>query len=174
MSLKTLPLTIQCSIGTSLGSRIVIDSNQLSLPYNTSNAFWFVIIDRSTLKVVVNVNSQDNQNLPQEVQPYINNPDYILILTTSALNSSNVPAGAFYNYLLSEGGCSELKKMEQIYATLNCSNWGLFCYTFVGIMDASGTPGYELFSYKNSTIMTMELIPIVTPAGTTYTVAPTG
>ncbi len=172
MSNPSLPLTIQTPMVSNLGAKIVIDNNYLSLPYSVNNAYWFVIIDRKTLKVVVNVHTSDNQNVPSEVQPYVGNTDYILILTTSLINSANIPTGNLYKYLIQEGASTELKRMEQIYATLNCGNWGWFAYTFVGIMDNSGTPGYELFNYVNSTVMTMQLIPITTPSGIIYTVAP--
>jgi len=174
MSTKNLPLTIQSPLIANFGAKIVIGTNYYSLDSSKTNVYWYMVVDRTTLDVKVNLSTSDNQNVPSAIQPYVGNNQYILIFTTSLINSANIPTGALYNYLIKEGASVELKSMEQIYATLNCGNWGWFAYTFVGIMDNDETPGYELFSYSHSTVMTMQLLPVTTPSGVLYSPTPIG
>jgi hypothetical protein len=157
---KTLPMTVQCPLTSNLGARVVIGPKQYSVPYDKTNLYWLMVVDRVTLDVKVNITFSDNHDVPSQIAPYQGDSRYLLVLTTSLINSANIPTGAFYDYLVGEGAGPQLNRMEQIYETLNCGNWGWFAYTYVAIMGDDSTDGFEEFSFTNSTIMTLSLMPI--------------
>jgi hypothetical protein len=72
--------------------------------------------------------------------------------------------------LVSQGAGSELQRIEQIYAALNCGTWGNLGYTLVTVMDT--TSGYDYSSYyENAFVTTLQLIPVKVGAGVLYTPA---
>jgi hypothetical protein len=154
-----LPLTIQTPLTGNLGARVVIGKNQYRIDYNKNNVYWLMVLDRTNLDVKVNITFSDNHDVPSQIAPYIGNSQYLIILTTQLLNTANLPTGKFYDYLISEGAGRELRRAEQIFAALNCANWAWFAYTYVAIMGDDTTSGFENFSFSNSTITTLTLMP---------------
>ena len=127
-----------------------------------------MVVDRSNLNVVQNFTFTDNQNIPSQLSPYVNNSGYILILTTSRLQSNNLPAGSFYQFLMSIGAGSALLSIEQIYATLSCGTWGNMAYTLVAVLDGSG--GIEFSDYNfNIVAYPIQLMPVTFGSSVMYT-----
>ncbi|WP_235297962.1 hypothetical protein [Portibacter marinus] len=166
---KSIALTIQAPLVNNLGARIVIGKNQLYLDSSKINLYWMVVVDRTDLSVKANFTFSTNDKVPKELNPYLNNSQYILILTTQLLKSANLPVGDFYNYLIKEGADRELKRCEQIFAALNCGNWAYWAYSYVTIMGDDTTSGFELFGFTDSTIMTLQLQPVNISGKTYYT-----
>ncbi|NOT50045.1 MAG: hypothetical protein HOP10_02065 [Chitinophagaceae bacterium] len=167
---SNVPLTIQTGVTQNYGSYIVIGSNALALNYQLQNIYWAVVVDRSNLNVVQNFTFTDNQNVPSQLTPYIGNPQYILILTTQNLSSTNLPAGNFYQLLVKEGAGVQLQRLEQIYEALSCGTWGWMGYTLVAVLDNSTSYESAEF-YDNAFVTTLQLIPVQVGSGVLYTPA---
>lgn len=171
MATPNVPLTIQTSTLGNLDSIIVFGSNRLVLGPSKQNLYWAVVIDRSNLKIVQNFSFSDNQSVPAQLQSYLTNPQYILILTTQRIYSNNLPAGAFYKMLMSVGAGAELVQLEQIFAALNCSTWGFMGYTLVTVMDT--TDGFEFATHSGANMVsTLQLVPTQVGSGVLYTPSP--
>ncbi len=163
-----VPLTIQTGISSNYSSRIVFGSNSLYPDPTKSDLYWALVIDRTNLNIVQNFTFSDGQSAPAQLQPYLANTQYILILTTQRIFSSNLPTGAFYKMLMSIGAGPELKRLEQIFAALNCGTWGSMGYTLVTIMDTTdGIEFSEISEY--AMVSTLELTPIQIGTGVMYT-----
>jgi hypothetical protein len=169
---SNVPLTIQTIQNTTLASTIVIGSNTLSCQYTLKNVYWIVILDRADLSVKANFTFATNNVVPSQLQPFLNNAQYIMILTTQSLATSNLPQGAFYNFLVGEGAETLLNKAEQIYEALNCGTWGWLNYTYVCVIGDQSSSGYEFLDYYNSAVVnTLYFFPITVGNQTLYTPA---
>ncbi|MFN8288653.1 MAG: hypothetical protein U0U70_00210 [Chitinophagaceae bacterium] len=167
---SNVPLTIQTGIMQNYGSRIVFGSNNLSINYSLQNVYWAVVIDRTNLNVVQNFTFTDNQDVPSQLTPYLNNPQYLMILTTQNLSSANLPAGSLYQMLMNEGAGAQLQRLEQIYESLSCGTWGWMGYSLVSVLDNSVSYESSAF-YDNAFVTTLQLIPIQVGTGVLYTPA---
>ncbi len=165
-----VPLTIQTGIATNSGSVIAIGSNRLSINYSQQNAYWAIVIDRTNLKVVENFTFTDNQNVPPQLATYSSNDQYIFILTTQNLASTHLPAGNLYQFLVQEGAGAQLRRLEQVYAALNCGTWGWMGYALVSVFDTRGSFEFSEL-YDHAMVSTLELMPIQIGAGVLYTPA---
>jgi hypothetical protein len=158
---NNVPLTIYSGIAPgNHANRIVIDKNSIH-PANTqmSNCYWAVVVSRKDLSVLVNITFQSNSTIPSEFTGYAGNDDYVLILTTISLGSDNLPTGAFYNFLIQHGAGKELKRLEQIYAALNCGSIGSMGYSLVTVFDQ--TLGIEHASCTEKILLsTLEFTPM--------------
>jgi len=163
------PLTVQCSVSANMDNRISIGPNKLFLSCATTNLYWAVVVDRTNLNVVANFNFSNNSNVPPQLAPYQGNAQYMLILSTMRVLSTNLPVGNFYNFLVASGAGKELQRIEQIYAALNCSNWGNMGYVLVTILD--NTPvGIDYSAYNDSAfVCTLQLVPTQVGPGVLYT-----
>jgi hypothetical protein len=174
MSLPNLPLTVQAlNYYANWTNVIAIGQNAstlyLSLGDSTlTNTYWFVVIDRVSLKVVANFTTKDNSSVPTQLSPYLGNTQYLLIVSTQNLGSAYLPHGALYAFLESEGAGVELKRLEQIYATLNCGTWGFMAYSFVCVLGDDGSGAFEASTLQqNALLQTIQLMPI-NIGGTNY------
>lgn len=167
---SNVPLTIQTGTAQNYGSTIVIGTNNLNLDYTLQNQYWAVVLDRTNLNVLQNFTFTDNQSVPAQLTNYLNNPQYILILTTQNLSTLNLPAGAFYKMLTGLGAGPQLAKLEQIFGALSCGTWGWAGYTLVAVMDDSTS--YETADfYENAYVTALQLIPVQVGSGVLYTPA---
>jgi len=139
--LKNIALTIK-SATYKYKSAIVIgtpgDPNFQAIPNpfksDTQYGYWMVILDRSTLKVLENFYFSDNDQVPHQLKPYLNNPDYLYILNTEASYANQLPVGPLYQWLLKEGAGPGLKRLEQTHAALNSGAFAQFSYILVDAM----------------------------------------
>lgn len=166
-----VPLTIQASSNQYMTGRIVFGTQSLAQAY-PGNCYWAVILDRSNLNVIQNFTFTYNNNVPPQMVNYLNNPQYILILTTMNTVTPQLPVGSLYTALIQLGAGAKLKSLEQIYAALNCGTWGKFTYTLVTVMD--NTPGLEFGDYSpgGGMVSTLSLVPIQIGSNTLYTPTP--
>ena len=154
-------LTIQASFQQGPGAQVIFGSNNISAP-NTTACYLLLVVDRTDLNVVQNLWFWDNSDLQAALTPYINNAQYMMILTTWGATTDNLPVGDFYNFLVSVGSGQQLQNLEQVYAALNCGYWSQFCYILVATMD-TGTPGFEYSAYQNTSnglLACLTLMPI--------------
>jgi len=169
---KNVPLTIQTVLSGNLSSQIVVGSNVLSCDYNASNVYWFVILDRSDLSVKANFTVTANNAVPAQMKPFLNNPQYVLIMTTQKLKSANLPQGPFYDLLVNEGAGPLLNRAEQVYETLSCGTWGWFSYAYVSVVGDPTTDGYEYLDiYNMAMVSTLHFFPTTVNGATLYTPA---
>lgn len=176
MSLTNLPLTIQ-SVNSrqNWSNSITIGKNgstlSLTVKDNTlTNTYWYVVLNRTSLKVELNITSKDNSNTPPALQPFLGNTNYILILSTQKLGSAYLPQGNLYSFLFQEGAGSQLRRLEQIYETLNCGTWADMAYSFVAVLGNDGGLAYESSALLNSAVLqTLELQPIDVGGNIFYT-----
>lgn len=167
-----VPLTIQTTQNTNTDGVIVVGTNRLSLAYGTySNVYWAVVLDRSDLSVKANFTFSDNSSVPSQLQPFLGNTQYVLILSTQGLTTTNLPQGALYSFLTGEGASTELNRIEQIYEALNCGTWGWVNYCFVGVLGSANTISYEFSTYEETLLSTLYFFPVSFGNGVLYTPA---
>ncbi len=167
MSSTNLPVTIQAinQQGTWSNS-ITIGKNgsNLSIAVKDTklrNAYWIVVLNRQSLKVELNMTTQDNSSIPAQLQSYLGNTNYILFFNSQNLGSAYLPQGALYNLLVSEGAGAQLRRLEQVYETLNCGTWGFMAYSFVAVLGNDGGSALEDSTIMNGALLhTIELSPI--------------
>jgi hypothetical protein len=165
-----VPLTMYSGIGIgNYANTIVIGKARVQPPNGIlHNGYWAVVVSRKDLSVLVNINFTTNSVVPSEFTGYAGNDDYILILTTLSLHSDNLPVGAFYNFLIAHGAGAELKKLEQIYAALDCGSIGSMGYSLVTVFDQ--TLGIENASFHgNFLLSTLQFTPFTVNNQTLYT-----
>ena len=165
--MNNLPLSVQSINRQSTWSnQVAIGVNGANLNVRVQddslrNAYWFVVVDRQTLKAVANFTTQDNSNVPAQLGPYLGNTEYLLIVSTQNLGSAYLPQGALYNFLVSEGAGSQLARLEQVYASFNCGTWGFMAYSFIAVLGNDGGDSFEASTIQDSALLqTVELAPI--------------
>ncbi len=164
-----VPLTIQTPLNKGYSAYIVIGNQELYIAPDKSNLYWMVILNNSDLKVEANFTFSDNSKVPPELSPYLNNPDYIMILSTVRLHSDNLPQSAFHAFLVSEGAGRQLNRAEQIFEAFNCGTWGVMSYALVAVLGADST-GYEFFNLMDPVLIsTLQFEAITINGKTTYT-----
>lgn len=175
MTNGNVPVTVEGSYGQYPYARLVIGAKGYYGPSNAqANSYWFVVVDLNSLAVVVNeVHAADDQ-IPPSVQPYDGNPQYLLILTSLALRTDNVPQGALYDFLKKAGAGPMLSRAEQINEQLGTGSIGQMSYILAATLSPADDKGFEEFSFTDFTIMTFSLMPVTVDGQTTYTPIQTG
>jgi hypothetical protein len=171
MADNTVPLTVVSSPGTQhFWAQIAIGRNILTQTSATKRCYWFVVIDRSSLAVVVNQMQNANNTAPNLGN--FNTADYILIVATLGLGLDVTPQGDLFNFLDLNGGGKELRRVEQVGTQLNCGSLGVFSYALVGVLGNLNQPGFELSTVANGNvgpILTIQLMPTTVGGKTVYT-----
>lgn len=133
----------------------------------TSNQYWFVVIDRKTLKVVFNHVQTSGTTVPAGLKPFDNDQHILAFLSYNVL-TLNVPQGKLYDFLLARGGGVQLRRLAQIVHDLGCGQIINVSYTLVSVL-GSDTLGFEL-GYRRNQIITLKLLATAVPGqGTWYT-----
>ncbi len=136
----------------------------------TGNQYWFVVIDRKTLKVVFNHLQTSGTTVPTGLKQY-DSDEYILAFASYDVNTLNVPQGKLYDFLLARGGGSQLRRLAQIVNDLGCGFFMYVAYTLVSVLGYD-TLGFELGNIQGDSppILTLELLATDVPGhGTLYT-----
>jgi hypothetical protein len=92
------------------------------------DSYWIVILDANKPATKVQewlVPGQNNTTVPSNLDQYMTNPGYLFAVVTQVLPNSQVPQGAFYDYLAAYGAGRELQKLEQISSHTQ-TGYGLF------------------------------------------------
>ena len=169
----TVPLTVSSSQAVGTDVAVVIGSNYVTPPSNWPNSYWYLVVDRTTLQVVVNLASPDPADVPAAVSSYANNSQYMLIFLSGGITINMVPQGALYQFLVSSGASTQLARLEQINLALSCGIFARMSYVLVGQMASGSGSGFEASSLIQSdslgALLTLQLLPVVIDGVIYYT-----
>lgn len=164
MSTNTvIPLSIQSGNSFSnQSSQIVLGSGKsqttYSVPGTKNNLYWVMILDRTSLKPVVNTTFSSNDVVPADISKYGNDDTKIIIVCTHNLFSPNLPQGAWAKFLYQQGASTQLTRIEQIYESFNCGQWGRLSYIYVAILGDESTNGFDMSAVVGgASLMTLSL-----------------
>ncbi|MBL7731450.1 MAG: hypothetical protein JNM88_09760 [Chitinophagaceae bacterium] len=163
---NSVPLTLINSTDGSTVSVIYL-GNQLTphLPdYKvTLGSYWYVVLDRSSLAVAASFQTTDTSNVPQALNPYLNNPQYLLIVLANSISTGNSgpPDGNLYAFFQEMGSSAALAELEQVIAATGSGTFGVYAYTLVAIMDGSACFDFVLYNAPPETKpYALQLIPL--------------
>ncbi len=169
-----IPLTVLATNGNGKRPHMAIglydqpDYNLIDFP-GTGNEYWMVILDRSNLKVVENFSFIDGSTIPPKMNSYLDNSEYLYVLTTANQLSASVPTGSFYKWLISEGAGLGLRRVERAISALNCSGYLFFSYTLIGIFGSGDSGSLEYANLVDPTLFSpVELMPTTIDGKTIY------
>ncbi len=156
------PLSIASSTFNNLFfGQIAIGNNVLSQQINTGGGYyWFVVINRSTLKVEYN-QVQTANNVAPNIGA-LNTNDHILVVATLGVGLNVPPQGALFDFLDQNGGGYHLRRVDQFGQQFNCGSWGTFGYALCSVLGNQNLPGFEDSSLGNGTpgpFLTIQLMP---------------
>lgn len=170
MSDPSVPLTIVSSLANNYYyAQIAIGNNILSQQPSSWN-YWFVVIDRRTLKVVYN-ELQQSANTAPNIGTY-NSSDYLLLVATLGIGLNNQPQGALFQFLDANGAGRQLRRVNQVAEQLNCGSLGTFGYALVSMLGNLNAPGFEASQISGPAtgpILTCQLMPTNVNGQTYYT-----
>jgi hypothetical protein len=132
-------------------------------------SYWIVILDanKPTAKLQEWI-FQNNKAIPTGLDQYMSNPKYLFAVVTQNLGS-NVPQGAWYDYLTAHGAGRELQKLEQLSA-YTAPPYGVvsrMAYVLTG-QCGSGGIAYERGSFTEAAVLEVSLMPL--PSGPPYSI----
>jgi hypothetical protein len=164
-----VPLSVASSLHTgSFFAQVAIGNDKYS---TDKQGYWFLVVDRSTLKVVENINQTANTTAPKLAH---NTVDHILIVATAGVGLDKTPQGDLFKFIDLNGGGRELRRVEQIGRQFNCGHFGTFGYTLVGILGNQNKPGFDLSQISGSgsgPFLALSLIPTIVNGKTIYSPA---
>lgn len=167
-----VPLTVVSSLGNQYcWGQIAIGKNILT-QQPSSPAFWFVVVDRSSLNVVYNQTQPAAQCSTVPNLSQYNDTNHVLIVCTLGIGLNNPPQGALFQFLDVNGGGRQLRRVEQIGLQLNCGSLGTYSYALVGVMGDLDLPGFEASQISQPSvgpILTLQLLPTDINGQTIYT-----
>jgi hypothetical protein len=100
-----------------------------------AGSYWIVILSAKNPKQKVTefvLPAKDHSTVPPGLDAYMSNPDYIFVVVTYAVGSSQVPQGAFYDYLVKYGARAELQRLEQVNVLTFCGSFSSVSYILTG------------------------------------------
>lgn len=171
-TLPNVPLTVLSTTPNNFYfAQIAIGNNVLTQQTPSGGPYyWFVVINRTTLKVEYN-QLQTQPNVAPNIGA-LNSSDHILIVATMGVGLNNQPQGALFTFLDLNGAGMELRHVDQIAQQLNCGSLGTFGYALVGVLGNLNIPGFEASTIGNGNfgpIITVQLMPTTINGVTTYT-----
>lgn len=134
-----------------------------------ANSYWVLVVDLTSLNVVVNEVYTGTDGVPPGVQPYVDNAQYLLVVTTLALRTDHVPQGDFYGLLRKAGAGPMLSRAEQINEQIGTGYIGWTSYILAATLNPADDKGFEELSFAHFTVMTFELMPVTIDGKTVYT-----
>jgi hypothetical protein len=145
------------------------------------NSYWIVILSAKEPTTKVKdwvVPAKDHSTVPPGLDAYMSNPDYIFAVVTDCVGSSQVPQGAFYDFLVKYGAGRELQRLEQVSILTFCGSFARLSYILTGQCGPrtpAPPPSYEASSVYGTTeailLLSLESLPNGPPYGiiNTYT-----
>jgi hypothetical protein len=131
--------------------------------------YWIVILNASNPKQKVKewlLPAKDHSTVPPDLDAYMSNPAYIFAVVTYWVGSSQVPQGAFYDFLVKYGASRELQKLEQVNVLTFCGSFSSVSYILTGQCGPrtpAPPPSYEASSAYFSTeailLLSLESLP---------------
>lgn len=131
-------------------------------------ANWFIVVDLTSLKVVVNVISTDPTAVPSEVASYLGNTQFFLYFVTNAQIAPNFPQGGLYTFLAQVGSGPGLTNLEQTIAQMGTGVIVTFSYVLAATMDTNDNVGFESVNLTNYTTLPMQFMPVQVGGQTIY------
>lgn len=95
------------------------------------DSYWILILDGMDPKKKVKdfvVPGTNNGKVPDGLDAFMTNPQYIFAVVTQYLSMLHVPQGAFYDYLVKYGAGRALQRVEQINSVLGCGSYSRVSY----------------------------------------------
>ena len=140
----------------------MVGTTSVRFPVNRNRTVhWFVAVDLTTqLNVVVNVASDQNRTVPNEIKRLQGDPRYFFFVITNVLRGHHIRTDKLHLFLKAIGSGRQLASVEQIATQAGTGQILRFAY----ILDATATegnlPGFESFSDVNHVFLTMQFLPI--------------
>ena len=130
-----------------------------------AGSYWIVILSAVNPRQKVTefvLPAKDHSTVPPGLDAYMSNPDYIFAVVTYWVGSSQVPQGAFYDYLVKYGAGPELQRLEQINVLTFCGSFSSISYILTGQCGPRtpvAPPSYEAGSayYNTQAILLLSL-----------------
>lgn len=167
-NLKPVPLSVQAGNQHNQSAKVTIGSVKLEQDAAThSPCLWFLVLDRRTLKVVVNhrQKTSEHSTVPADVLKYAKDWAYILVFVTLNLAAWDLPQGALYTFLRKNGGGRELRAMERLFEAFGSGWYPSFGYSLVDVLGIDG-PGHESMKYgPGRGVLLLTLEPVPAPGG---------
>jgi hypothetical protein len=111
------------------------------------NSYWFCVLDAKNPATKVAefvVAANNNTQVPDGLDKYMTDANYIIALATQSLSVFKVPQGNLYTYLKAHGAGRELDRLEQMNVTYSCGNSSIVSYVLT--TQGGSNFGYELGS----------------------------
>lgn len=170
MTHSNVPLTVVSSLANNYYYGQIAIGDQTLKQDLKSWAYWFVVLDRHTLKVVYN-EVQNSPNTAPDIGSY-NSPDYLLVVATMGVGLNDQPQGELFKFLDLNGAGRQLRRVDQVAQQLNCGSLGTFGYALVGVLGNMNLPGFEasqISAPPTGPILTCQLMPSDINGQTFYT-----
>ena len=130
------------------------------------NSYWFLFLDSNNPKNKVKefvVPGAQNSAIPAGLDAYMNNPQYLFVLTTKSLITYSVPQGDFYDYLVKYGAFRELQRLEQVNSAFGCGAFGHVSYILAGQCGPRGSgprpAAYEWAGINGNSLLLISVMP---------------
>jgi hypothetical protein len=163
----SVPVTVYGSYQSN-NAMIVVGSQTYTPNPPIDNNYWYLVLDLTSLRAVASVVNNNASQIPTSIQPYVGNPQYLLIFVTLAIKSNHLPQGALYSFLHSTGAGDLLQRAEQIGSQINTGWLSHLSYILAATMNPADGSGFEEFRYDDYTMLTFQLMPINVDGKTIY------
>ena len=148
------------------------DETYLRPAAQQNNSYWIVILSAKNPREKVKEWVFDNNlQVPAGIDTYMNDPDYIFVVTTQNLITYQVPQGDLYKFLAKYGAGRELQRLEQLNSTLGYSTYGKVSYILTGPCGPRvpfPPASYEVGSYTNYPALLMMSLESMPNGGPPY------
>lgn len=157
--------------------RVTVGTGSTAVTFRPSNpqdnSYYILILDRMNPRTMVKdfvIPGQNNSKVPDGLDNYMTNPQYIFAVLTQFLGTNNVPQGDFFDYLVKYGGGRKLHEIEQLNTVIGCGNHSRVAYLLTGQCGRreAGKPApttYEYASLYHQVYMLMSLMPMPDGSG---------
>jgi hypothetical protein len=150
-------------------SQISIGSQQYWTKVDPNDhVYWFVVVSLADLSVAAQATSASATEVPAAIKPYLDSSDHFLFFVANSQAGYNVPQGELATFLAAVGAGAELARVEQSIEQLGTGSLRFFSYVLGATMDTSDLPGFEVCSFFEPSILTMQFKPIEVDGKTTY------
>jgi hypothetical protein len=135
--------------------------------YNQS-AWWWLLVDLNTLKVIANEITTDGHTVPASVQQAAGNPEIFLICASNYGLGQYFPQGPMSDLLIRVGAQKVLPRLEQVVEQAGTGVFVRLSYILAATMAEGDLPGYEEYSASYSTQLVFQFMPIQIGSKTIY------
>lgn len=163
-----VPLTVLGSLNYP-DAAVGIGGNYIQPTGPAAQAYWYLVVDLSSLDVLVNEVSNDYNSVPADVQKYIGLPATMLVFVTVQLTMDRLPQGTLFSALKEAGAGRQLDRIEQFNEQMGTGTLASVAYILVTTLADDDLPGFEESSTSTIPFLTLQLLPVTVDGKTTYT-----